>query len=179
LTSSERTNLAWVVCAAAALLAAACQTGETQNRWAATHEALYLMRPGEKRFRRYDAHDGLHLQGNPVRYCDSWAPDRACPIYGGAADPGITDRFDLVAGVSAQFWHDRTVQRLLYDHVQHPHEHPGTAGPSAPSIRRPSWGSPNPPDQERGRRTSKVVPPAAVEVTVTRPQWAATICSTM
>ena len=144
-------------------------TDETQNRWAATHQALYLMRPGEKRFRRYDARDGLHLQGNPVRYCDTWAPDHACPIYGGAADPGITeiagggpnevfvgyagneagtqeyddpnrhtgkldrvrlnpdgtlsvDRLDLVAGVSAQFWHDRTVQRLLYDHVQHPHE---------------------------------------------------------
>jgi hypothetical protein len=142
-------------------------TDETQNRWAATHQALYLMRPGEKRFRRYDARDGLHLQGNPERYCDGWAPDRACPIYGAAADPGITeiagggpnevfvgyagneagsqeyddpnrhtgkldrvrlksdgtlsvDRFDLVAGVSAQFWHDRTVQRLLYDHVQHP-----------------------------------------------------------
>ena len=33
-------------------------------------QALYLLRPGEKTFRRYDAGDGLHLDGNPVRYCD-------------------------------------------------------------------------------------------------------------
>src|SRR6266851_4927748 len=45
-------------------------TDETQNQWVATRGALYLMRPGEKTFRRYDAKDGLHLQSNPVRYCD-------------------------------------------------------------------------------------------------------------
>ncbi|GAC1343493.1 MAG: hypothetical protein NVS2B9_10760 [Myxococcales bacterium] len=144
-------------------------TDESQNRWVATHQALYLLRPGETRFRRYDARAGLHLQTNPVRYCDDWAPDRACPLYGGAADPGITeitgggpnevfvgyagntdgtqefddpnrhsgkldrvrlkgdgtlsvDRIDLVSGVSVQFWHDRTVERLVYDHVRHAHE---------------------------------------------------------
>jgi hypothetical protein len=144
-------------------------TDESQNRWAATHDALYLLRPGETKFRRYDAASGLHLQSNPVRYCDSWAPDHACPIYGGAAAPGIlavtggganeafvgyagndegtqeyddpnrhsgkldrvrlhadgtltVDRIDLVAGVSAQFWHDRTVFKLLYDHSHHAHE---------------------------------------------------------
>jgi hypothetical protein len=32
------------------------------------------------------------------------------------------DRFDLVASSTAEFWHNRTVQRLLYDHFQHPHE---------------------------------------------------------
>ncbi|HEY6908912.1 MAG TPA: WD40 repeat domain-containing protein [Myxococcales bacterium] len=40
-------------------------------------------------------------------------------------DPGgrlLVDRFDLVASNSAQFWHNRTVQRLLYDHFHHPHE---------------------------------------------------------
>ncbi|MHB8879485.1 MAG: hypothetical protein ACYC8T_37810, partial [Myxococcaceae bacterium] len=51
-------------------------TDETQNLWVATHEALYLLEPGQTRFRRYDADDGLHLQGNPVTYCDK-------DLYGG------------------------------------------------------------------------------------------------
>jgi hypothetical protein len=144
-------------------------TDESQNRWVATPQALYLLRPGETRFRRYDASAGLHLQSNPVVYCDTWAPDHACPILGGAVDPGITeitgggpnevfvgyagnsdgtqefddpnrhtgkldrvrlngdgtlsvDRIDFVAGATVQFWHDRTVERLVYDHVHHPHE---------------------------------------------------------
>jgi hypothetical protein len=45
-------------------------TDETQDRWVATPEALYLLRPGDQGFRRYDASDGLHLDGNPIRYCD-------------------------------------------------------------------------------------------------------------
>ncbi len=146
-------------------------TDEAQNLWVATRSALYLLKPGERAFRRFTAADGLHLQGNPVQYCDSdfAGGDRKCPIWGEAADPGISeieggaanevfvgyfgiddgagdwsdpqrhsgkldrvritgtgalqvDRFDLVASTTAQFWHNRTVQRMLYDHVQHPHE---------------------------------------------------------
>jgi hypothetical protein len=36
-------------------------TDEAQNLWAATHEAIYVMRPGESRFGRYTAADGLSL----------------------------------------------------------------------------------------------------------------------
>ena len=145
-------------------------TDESQNLWVATNAALYLLKPGERTFRRFGAQDGLHLKGNPVRYCDSnfTGGDKACPIYGGAADPGISeitgggkdevfvgyygvdegsadwsdanrhtgkvdrvrlssngiqvDRFDFVSSNTPEFWHDRTVQRLLYDHFQHPHE---------------------------------------------------------
>ncbi len=32
------------------------------------------------------------------------------------------NRLQMVAGVSVEFWHDRTVTRLLYDHLIHPHE---------------------------------------------------------
>jgi hypothetical protein len=146
-------------------------TDESQNLWVATNDALYLLTPGEKTFRRFDAHDGLHLPGNAVTYCDSdfAGGDRACPIRGAAAGPGFSeitgggpdevfvgyfgiddgsadwsdpnrhsgkldrvrlsangslsvDRFDLVSSTTAQFWHNRTVQRLLYDHFKHPHE---------------------------------------------------------
>jgi hypothetical protein len=146
-------------------------TDETQNQWVATRGALYLMRPGDKTFRRYEAKDGLHLQSNPQAYCDSWAPDKACPLQGAAANPGISEivgggpnevfvgyfgiddtpghepnytdpnrhsgkldrvrlkadgslevnRFDMVSGVTTEFWHNRTVQRLVYDHFFHPH----------------------------------------------------------
>jgi hypothetical protein len=140
-------------------------TDGAQNRWLATNAALYLLRPGDTRFRRFDARDGLHLPGNPVHYCDRdfTGGDRACPIYGAAVAPGITtiegggqgevfvgyhgrsagagdwtdpdrhsgkldrvrlkgdgslqvDRMDLVSSVSAQFWENRRVDRLLYDH---------------------------------------------------------------
>jgi hypothetical protein len=143
-------------------------TDEAQNLWVATHDALYLLKPGDKTFRRFDARDGLHLQSNPVQYCDADFGDRACPISGAASDPGISeieggaagevfvgyfgiddgsddwtdpnrhsgkldrvrlssnglqvDRFDLSSSNTAQFWHNRTVQRLVYDHFQHPHE---------------------------------------------------------
>lgn len=146
-------------------------TDEAQNLWAATHSALYLMRPGERLFRRFDAGDGLHLPGNPEQYCDAdiAGGDRRCPIFGAAVNPGISeieggaagevfvgyfgyddgsadwsdpnrhtgkldrvrmaangavqvDRFDFVSSDTAQFWHNRTVQRLLYDHFLHPHE---------------------------------------------------------
>jgi hypothetical protein len=147
-------------------------TDESQNRWVATHAALYLLKPGQSSFRRYSAADGLHLQSNPATYCDSrlGGGDRSCPIYGGAVDPGITeivgggpnevfvgyqgneqgsglwddpnrhsgkldrvrlradgslqvDRIDMVSGLhGAQYWHNRTVQRMVYDHFHHPHE---------------------------------------------------------
>ncbi len=143
-------------------------TDEAQNLWVATRSALYLRKPGDKAFRRFDARDGLHLQGNPAQYCDSnfAGGDRKCPIYGAAVDPGISeieggaagevfvgyfghddgsedwsdpnrhtgkldrvrlgsggalevDRFDLVSTDTAEFWHNRTVERLLYDHFIH------------------------------------------------------------
>jgi WD40 repeat protein len=144
-------------------------TDETQNLWVATHSALYLLQPGQATFHRFSATDGLHLQSNPVAYCDLDFGDHACPIYGAAADPGITeivgggpnevfvgyqgkdegtadwtdpnrhsgkldrvrllangtlqvDRFDLVQGVSAAYWHNRTIQRMVFDHFRHPHE---------------------------------------------------------
>jgi hypothetical protein len=146
-------------------------TDEAQNLWVATQSALYVMKPGEQAFRRFTARDGLHLQGNPVSYCDAdfAGGDRKCPIHGAAADPGISeieggaanevfvgyfgiddgsgdwsdpnrhsgkldrvrltsagtlqvDRFDLVSSQTAQYWHNRTVQRLLYDHFHHPRE---------------------------------------------------------
>jgi len=142
-------------------------TDAAQNRWLATNAALYLLKPGETRFRRFDARDGLHLSGNPVRYCDSdfTGGDRACPIFGAAVPPGIrtiagggsgevfvgyygrsagagdwtdpdrhsgkvdrvrlapdgslqVDRMDLVSSVSAQFWENRRIERLLYDHAR-------------------------------------------------------------
>ena len=51
------------------------------------------MKPGDKSFHRYDAGDGLHLQSNPVQYCDSNLAlgDRSCPIFGAASNPGITE----------------------------------------------------------------------------------------
>ncbi len=147
-------------------------TDETQNRWAATHTALYLLEPGKTSFKRYAATDGLHLMGNPVSYCDSnfGGGDRSCPIFGAAAAPGIStivgggpnevfvgyfgvdegpgdwsdperhsgkldrvrvrpdgslqvDRFDLVSNNhGAQYWHNRTIHRMVYDHFLHKHE---------------------------------------------------------
>jgi len=139
-------------------------TDGAQNRWVATHAALYLLRPGDKTFRRYDARNGLHLAGNPVMYCDTWAPHPSC-LAGAAVSPGITEitgggagevfvgyaghddgsedytdpnrhtgkldrvrvddsgaisvqRLDLVNSETAQFWHNRTVERLVYDHAR-------------------------------------------------------------
>jgi hypothetical protein len=143
-------------------------TDEAQNRWVATHAALYLLRPGDAHFRRFGSADGLHLAANPVQYCDRdfTGGDRKCPISGAAADPGISaiagggagevfvgyfgrdpgsgdwsdpnrhsgkidrvrlrsdgtlqvDRMDLVSSVSAEFWENRTIDRLLFDHARH------------------------------------------------------------
>jgi hypothetical protein len=150
-------------------------TDENQNLWVATNVALYLMKPGKKQFRRYDVKDGLHLQTNPVSYCDSSfkGGDKLCPIYGAADAPGISEivgggpdevfvgyyghhdwndpndgswsdpwrhsgkldrvrlnangtleviRFDMVSGESVEFWHNRTVFRMVYDHFINKHE---------------------------------------------------------
>ena len=68
-------------------------TDEAQNLWVATHSALYLLKPGETLFRRFTVRDGLHLQGNRVEYCDAdfAGGDRSCPIFGAAANPGISE----------------------------------------------------------------------------------------
>jgi hypothetical protein len=68
-------------------------TDESQNLWVATNAALYLLKPGEKSFHRFDARDGLHLAGNPVTYCDSSfaGGDKACPITGAATAAGISE----------------------------------------------------------------------------------------
>ena len=149
--------------------------GVSQNRWVATNNALYLVRPGDKTAKRFDERDGLHLQGNPVQYCaDQYFADgdKTCRS-GAASDPGISTivgggpnevfvgywgyhdwndphdgdwfdvyrhtgkidrvrlgpdgkievvRFDLVSGNSPQFWHNRTIYRMVYDHFLHKHE---------------------------------------------------------
>ncbi|HLL53107.1 MAG TPA: hypothetical protein VK447_06170, partial [Myxococcaceae bacterium] len=66
-------------------------TDEAQNLWVATNKALYLLKPGWKQFKRFDSKAGLHLQDNPVAYCDKnfGGGDKSCPIYGAAWDPGI------------------------------------------------------------------------------------------
>ncbi|MEN9797462.1 MAG: hypothetical protein RL653_1158 [Pseudomonadota bacterium] len=152
-------------------------TDAAQNLWVVTHEALYLLRPGDARFQRFAAADGLHLPGNPAWYDDSslGGGDRSPRIAGEAAPPGILSvaggaagevfvgyagveedsceactgdwadpyrhsgkldrvrlradgtldvtRMDLVANAhGAQYWHNRTVYRLLYDHMIHPGE---------------------------------------------------------
>ena len=158
-------------------------TDEAQNRWVATHDALYLLAPGATAFRRFDQRDGLHMHGNAVHYCSDRqvALDHACPgaeSWGEGKPPGITalaggrpgevfvgyaavhpdgndcgnngggedwcdpdrhtgkidrvqlqpdgtlkvDRLDLVAiNHGAKYWHDRTIERLLYDHRIHAH----------------------------------------------------------
>ncbi len=148
-------------------------TDETQNLWVATHSALYLLRPGETKFRRYDGSDGLHLPGFPVAACDdAQGTLRPCP-NGDADPPGISEivgggpnevfvgysghhdwsraddgtwtdpwrhsgkldrvrlnadgtlaviRFDMVSNNSVEFWHNKTVWKMAYDHFIHPHE---------------------------------------------------------
>jgi hypothetical protein len=75
----------------------AMSTDEAQNRWVATHAALYLFTPGSAAPRRFTAADGLHLMGNPVSYCETVAGYSfgagggypACPVFGAAVSPGI------------------------------------------------------------------------------------------
>jgi hypothetical protein len=163
-------------------------TDEAQNRWAATPQALYLLRPGESTFRRYGVAEGLHLDGNPVYYCDDHPMASGSEHCGGAVSTGsghaitrivggapgevfvgysgddgdgtiqcapkdvtlqdagadycdgarhsgkldrvrvgadgtiAVDRMDLAANhQGGNFWHDRTVQSLAFDHFVHAH----------------------------------------------------------
>lgn len=70
-------------------------TDESQNRWLATPRAVYLLRPGETTFRRYDEHDGLHMGANRAHYCNDRpiAVDERCTSeesWGVAAPAGIS-----------------------------------------------------------------------------------------
>ena len=148
-------------------------TDETQNLWVATNSALYLLRPGDAKFKRYDGNDGLHLPFFPAASCDdSQGTLKPCPS-GEAAAPGISEivgggpnevfvgyygyhdwnrpddgtwtdpwrhsgkldrvrlnkdgsleviRFDMVSNNSVEFWHNKTVWKMVYDHFIHPHE---------------------------------------------------------
>ena len=148
-------------------------TDEKQNLWVATNAALYLMKPGNKSFHRYDARDGLHLPGNSDASCgDPYGTMTPC-LHGDADAPGISEivgggpdevfvgyfghhdwndpndgewndpwrhsgkldrvrlkpdgsleavRFDMVSGESVQFWHNRIVLRMVYDHFINKHE---------------------------------------------------------
>jgi hypothetical protein len=148
---------------------------EAQNLWVATPSAVYVMKPGETSFHRYSSRDGLHLQDNPFRYCDSWEND--CPVYGSADSRGIAEitgglagevyvgywavdetpdgkggtlppdqydpgrhngqldrvqlnadgsitvtRLQMSSSHNIHWWHNRTVQRLAFDHFVHHNE---------------------------------------------------------
>jgi len=156
-------------------------TDENQNLWVATNAALYLLRPGDKTFTRFDGHSGLHLPGFPIPKCDDSAgllvpcpageaaPPGINEIVGGGAGEGylgevfvgywalhdwsltdgteqdpwrhsgkldrvrlVTDksgnlslevvRFDMVSNNTVQYWHNKSVMRMVYDHFLHPHE---------------------------------------------------------
>jgi hypothetical protein len=90
----------------------AVTTDEAENRWVATPRALYVLRPGDKTFKRFDELDGLHLgeitgrSPGPVgwaKYCDMKpvADDAPCASgnvqWGGAANGGI---LSLVGGAA-------------------------------------------------------------------------------
>jgi hypothetical protein len=151
-------------------------TDEAQNRWVATPNALYVMKPGDAKFAKFTSADGLHLADNPVFYVEDYCggDGTAASRVSGAADPrGIStivggranevfvgywgaeedtggcdskgapndrhsgkidrvrllasgelqvDRLDLVTvGMGMQFWHNRTILRMVYDHQIHPH----------------------------------------------------------
>jgi hypothetical protein len=89
----------------------AVTTDEAENRWVATARALYVLRPGDKSFKRFDELDGLHLgeitgrSPGPVgwaKYCDAVPIADGAPCtagtgvqWGGAANGGI---LSLVGG---------------------------------------------------------------------------------
>lgn len=143
-------------------------TDEAQDLWVATPSALYVMKPGDARFRRFTSRDGLHLSDDPVLYDEDYCSgakgvpgsgDAITTVTGGApgevfvgyhgvtavngdcTDPAAdrhsgkldrvrlqadgtlqVQRLDMVStGMGMSFWHNRTVYRMAYDHVIHPH----------------------------------------------------------
>jgi hypothetical protein len=164
-------------------------TDEAQNMWVATNAALYLMRPTDAKFTRFDASAGLHLPGNPVNLRPGSSKDIGCPDSAGqlipcpagyADSPGIREivgggpnevfvgyyghhdytlgslpdgtpidgtendpwrhsgqldrvhlqadgtlqvvRMQMVSNNTVEFWHNRNVERMIFDHFIHPHE---------------------------------------------------------
>lgn len=91
----------------------AVTTDEAENRWVATPRALYVLRPGDKAFKRYDELDGLHLgeitgrTPGPIgwaKYCDMKPVDGGAPcsgevVWGGANAAGI---LSLVGGAPGE-----------------------------------------------------------------------------
>ena len=55
-------------------------TDEAENLWVVSHQALYLLRPGEKKFHRYTAADGLHIGPGYTE------PPNVTMVEGGAAN---------------------------------------------------------------------------------------------
>src|SRR2546430_13123715 len=51
------------------------------------------MKPVQRALRLCDVRNGLRRPGNPAHCCDGdmAGGDRRCPIYGAAADPGISE----------------------------------------------------------------------------------------
>jgi hypothetical protein len=113
----------------------AVTTDEAENRWVATPRALYVLRPGDKAFKRYDELDGLHLgemtgrTPGPIgwaKYCDTWpiADDAKCNSsigvqWGGAANGGI---LSLVGGAANEVF------------VGYSGRHPGYSSNATPPV---------------------------------------------
>jgi hypothetical protein len=181
-------------------------TDEKENLWVATNAALYLMRPGDAKFTRFDASNSdLHLPGNPADHCfdaqGEYKPPDGCP-NGDADVPGITEivgggpddaskmagevfvgyyghhdwtrtddgtwtdpwrhsgkldrvrlgtdgklevvRMDMVSNNSVEFWHNKSVWKMVYDHFQHPHELYVGTDHGVDKISPDLWKEPNP-----------------------------------
>ncbi len=125
----------------------AAQPDEANNLWVVTHEALYLLRPGQTTFRRYTDADGLHVglsvQPYGVTTVGGGGPDECFVGYEGVidgvitAEPPLSDegKFDQVnlnadgtltvqrydvKDTFGQYWENRSTRRFLYDHWFHP-----------------------------------------------------------
>jgi hypothetical protein len=124
------------------------QPDEAQNIWLVTHQALYLLRPGQTTFRRYTDADGLHLslsQPPGITAVAGGASNIAFVGYEGWEDGNPNEdtqaqkdmgkfdrvilngdgtltvtRFNLHDTDAVNYWENRSVRRFLYDHVHHP-----------------------------------------------------------
>ncbi|MHB1845039.1 MAG: hypothetical protein ACYCWW_09425 [Deltaproteobacteria bacterium] len=124
------------------------QPDEAQNLWVVTHQALYLLRPGQTTFHRYTDADGLHLALSQPPGITAVAGGSAGQAYVGyegwvdgtpnqdtqaQKDMGKLDqvtlnpdgtltvfRFNVHDSDSINYWENRSVRRLLYDHTFHP-----------------------------------------------------------